>query len=104
MGQPRSIQRISVRRSSSVRGFTLPAFTASGGGITLPLKSPAARSCFLRQLLRPLAVVLQSRKRPGLVDAVDTLVGHERSRPLFVVLGIVLDEAHGAGLHHRLAA
>src|SRR5437660_691333 len=31
MGQPRSIQRTSVKRSSSVSAWTLPLFTASGG-------------------------------------------------------------------------
>ena len=38
IGQPRSIQRTSVSRSSSLSGFTLPLLTASGGGIAFPRK------------------------------------------------------------------
>ncbi len=47
-----------------------------------------------RQVLRQLAVVGQRRQLLRLVDAVDALVGHERPRPLLVVLRVVLDQQH----------
>src|SRR5262245_2576458 len=43
----------------------------------------------LGKMAGQLAVVAQGRQPRRLVDAVDALVGNERSRPLLVVLGIV---------------
>ena len=46
----------------------------------------------------------ERRQALRLVDAVDALVGHQRPRPLLVVLRVVLDEQHLRRLVDRLAA
>src|SRR5262245_31318313 len=43
-----------------------------------------------RQLARQLAVVGKRLQETGLLDAMNALVRHERSRPLRVIFGIVL--------------
>src|SRR5207244_4410597 len=56
-----------------------------------------------RQVLRQLAIVRQGSELAWFIDAVDALVGNERTRPLLVVLRIVLDQQHLPRLADGLA-
>jgi hypothetical protein len=57
----------------------------------------------LREVSRFLSVVGEPRDRARLVNAVNPPIRHNRPRPAFVVVRIVLDQEHIARLANRLA-